>query len=85
MTFDCPYCRAAEPVMSAFETPTREAECSACLETTASRVLECGHGVCHECWNRCRQAEMQASFEVEEVGQLEMKKSANRNQLFKKK
>ena len=88
MSFDCPYCRAAEPVIAAFETPTltRKAECPVCLETTECRVLECGHGVCHECWNGCRQAQTQVSFEFEEIDQVEMKKErAKRNRLFKKK
>ena len=88
LSFDCPCCRAAEPVMAAFEAPTQTkmADCPVCMETTDCRVLGCGHAVCHGCWNSCRQAATRVSEDLGDLNKAELKKErAKRNRLLNKK
>jgi hypothetical protein len=88
LSFDCPCCRAAEPVLVACEAPalTKKDDCPVCLETKECRVLECGHGVCHACWSSCRKAAMYGSIELEDLDLEEIQKErAERYRLFKKK
>jgi transcription elongation factor Elf1 len=88
VTFDCPICRAKEPVMAAFEpaAKTTRAECPVCMETTKCRVLSCGHSVCEDCWGSCRLAATSVRLELEDLNESDVKKErAKRDRLFKKK
>ena len=88
VTFDCPICRATQPVMAAFEPATKitRAECPVCMETTTCRVLSCGHSVCDDCWGNCRLAATSVRVELEDLNETDVKKErATRDRLFKKK
>jgi hypothetical protein len=88
LSFECPYCRASEPVLVACEAPahTKKDECPICLETTECRVLECGHRVCHSCWSSCRKAAMYGSVHFDDLDSEEVQtERAERYRLFKKK
>jgi hypothetical protein len=89
LSFDCPCCRSAEPILVACGAApaimTKE-DCPVCLETKECRVLECGHRVCQSCWNSCRQTAMYGSLELDDLDAAEVKKErAERYRLYRKK
>jgi hypothetical protein len=88
LSFDCPCCRSAEPMLVACGAPalTKKDDCPVCLETKDCQVLECGHGVCQECWSSCRQTAMYGSIELDDLDAEEVQKErAERYRLYKKK
>jgi hypothetical protein len=88
LTFDCPCCRATEPVRVAFEATTKEttAECPVCMDTIECRVLSCGHAVCEDCWGNCRLAATRVLLDLADLNEADVEKErAERDRLFHKK
>jgi hypothetical protein len=55
---NCPTCRAVEPPLAAYDDspPEKQEDCPICMENKPCRTLSCDHQVCHDCWNKWRNA-----------------------------
>ena len=88
LRYKCPCCRANEPIIASHEKPnfSKTDECPVCLEIVGCRVLGCGHGICHPCWNSYLQATI--TFGVQ-LGHLDsdkiQKERTRRDELFREK
>lgn len=85
LIYKCPYCRTAEPVVSAHEhaSNTRTEECPVCLELSECRVLGCGHSVCHSCWKHFLEATTYGGISFEQLDEETIQRQrARRHELF---